>query len=88
MNKKQIALYNSYCRADARTLADVYGRYSVAKQHAYNEILAECASVGGYDVRIPSATGFFFTMAYRYDASDGVRLVYHTHANRWEFLID
>lgn len=89
MTKKQTALLNQYNRATARTLYDVYGRYSYAKEKAYNWCIEKMNDLNGFDGRICSATCNFFTFAFQYpDPETGVlRLCYETHRNTYDFEI-
>lgn len=94
MYKYQSALLCSHNNARHASLEDCYDNASVFKWRIYHAILKECNSLDGYDVRIPSYNTFFFTMSYKYDTVDAetgvvtVHLVYHTHANRYDFVID
>lgn len=94
MFKYQQALLDAHNRATCTSISDCYDNASVFKWRIYHAILEECASVNGYDVRIPSYNTFFFTMSYKYDVVDAetgvvtVHLVYHTHANRYDFVIE
>lgn len=94
MNKHEQALFETYNRSNARTLWDVYGTCSQSKRRAYDNICADCAEVNGYDMRVMSATSFFFSQAYKYDTVDpatgevlDTRLRYYTGRNVYDFSI-
>ena len=85
MNKKQQQLLNNYLNSCDYYLNDVYTRWSLEKEIAYDRIRCECAYNNGFDLRICSANTF--TMAYSYYVGDKVHLRYHTRDNVYDFEI-
>ena len=63
---------DSYNRATARRLSDVYGSYSCAKACAENDCLRWCAEEGGHGFKIISYNCNFFTAAWL--TADGLRV--------------
>jgi len=63
------------------TLWEAYENPSRAKENAYWNIYHEMAELGGHDLRITGANCFHFSCAYVL----GDKLIYHTHANRFEY---
>ncbi len=88
MNKKQQQLLNNYLKSNDYYLNDVYARWSLDKEIAYDRIRCECAYNDGFDLRICSANTFSFTMAYSYYVGDKVHLRYHTRDNVYDFDIE
>ena len=88
MNKKQQQLLNNYLKSSDVYLNDVYTRWSLEKEIAYDRIRCECAYNDGFDLRICSANTFAFTMAYSYYVGDKVHLRYYTRDNVYDFEID
>ena len=88
MTKAQNALWNSYQRATATNLNDVYGRHSKAKDEAYNYCRRLQYEMGGHDGRICSANSFQFSYAFQYEDKDGdVCLCYITRDNIRKFVL-
>ena len=88
MNKKQQQLLNNYLKSSDYYLNDVYTRWSLGKEIAYDRIRCECAYNDGFDLRICSANTFAFTMAYSYYVGDKLHLRYHTRDNVYDFEIN
>ena len=88
MNKKQQQLLINYLKSSDYYLNDVYTRWSIEKEIAYDRIRCECAYNDGFDLRICSANTFAFTMAYSYYVGDKVHLRYHTRDNVYDFEIE
>ena len=57
---------------EGTTLHDVYGRYSVAKQNAYNYCRELCNKENGSNFHITSYNTFGFTVAW--EVADGIRI--------------
>lgn len=55
-----------YKRSKATCLADVYGRYSRAKEEAFNYCRRLMAEYDGEDLRILSANTFIFTACFQF----------------------
>ena len=89
MTKKNRGLYDSYIRANASTLSDVYGNYSYNKARAEEAILREMDKLNGFNPKITSNNSHSFSMAFMYPCPETgeVRLRYHTHANVYDFSI-
>lgn len=74
--KKGLGFIQSHRRADARTLREVYGRWSSAKERAYEECLGWCRETDGEDFRIISANTYGFSVAWYYtDKETGERVL-------------
>lgn len=66
-NKRAIQITEQYERATATRLSDVYGRYSDAKQRAFDYCQRLKREHNGYDMRILSHNTFVFTAAFLFD---------------------
>ena len=64
----------NYCNSSATELTDVYGRYSLRKERAFEHIRYEMYDSRGFDLRITSHNSQMFTCAYQRENS----LIYHT----------
>ena len=76
---KEANLMYDYSRHSA--IWEAYQKPSYAKISAYWEIYDEMVLSGGHDLRITGANSSFFSCAYIL----GDKLIYHTHANRYEY---
>lgn len=85
MTKKQQSILESYNRAKATELRDVYGKYSIYKSRSFEAIRSEMHESNGYGLRILSYNSQFYTCAYK--TADGNQLVYHTAYRREQFAI-
>ena len=89
MRKQCEGFYENYKRATARTLSDVYSRYSRAKENALQYCKELQYNMNGYDGRICSANTFQFTYAFQYMNESGKHcLAYITRDNNRYFEID
>lgn len=86
LNQKQENMFHRYCNSNATSLHDVYKTWSNDKEEAFKYCLRDMKEHGGQDMRITSASQNFFSCAYRIIRDDGAYLVYHTYANRFEFM--
>lgn len=88
MTKEQERFYESYNRATATNLYEVYGTHSRAKDEAYNYCRRLQYEMGGHDGRICSANTFQFTYAFQYEDADGdTCFCYITRDNVRKFCI-
>lgn len=51
------------------TLGQVYGRYSTDKAEAFDDCRRACYELGGHGLRICSASGWFFSVAFEFEAN-------------------
>lgn len=86
LTQKQADMFRKYCNSSATSLHDVYKTWSANKEEAFNACLSDMKRNGGQDMRITRAGPQFFSCAYRVIRDDGAYLVYHTYANRFEFM--
>lgn len=62
-----------YTRSYARSLDDVYGRYSRAKENAWNYCIDLCIRLDGYNLRVISYNQNIFTAGFLFnDKETGV----------------
>lgn len=88
LTQKQIQMINNYKNARYYTIGELYKNASCYKWRAENDILSEMRNNGGYDYRVCGGNSCTFSCAYRYDDKQGqTHLVYHTHCNRYDFII-
>lgn len=71
MTERERNAYRGYTRSTASTLWDVYGRWSRAKEQAFDYCRSLCYEYGGYDLRIITANTFIFTAGFTFTAEDG-----------------
>ena len=87
MTKKELGMYHNWLNAEDSSVYEAYERPSYAKVRAEQSIIDEMVSVCGYGYRVTSHNTFNFACAYKY-MKDGVeRMVYNTHANRYDFEV-
>ena len=86
LTQKQSEMFRKYCNSGATSLHDVYKTWSAEKEEAFKACLSDMKRNGGSDMRITGACQNFFSCAYRIIRDDGAYLVYHTYANRFEFM--
>lgn len=79
-------MFRKYCNSSATSLHNVYKTWSNDKEEAFKACLSDMKHHGGHDMRITGASCNFFSCAYRINREDGAYLVYHTYANRFEFM--
>lgn len=80
--ERVIHMYDYTRKGD--TIYKAYGRPSQRKVDAFNEIVKEMSSVGGYSMRITGAGSDVFSCAYKVKDGSGITyLVYHTPDNRF-----
>lgn len=91
LNKKQQQLFNNYLNARYKDLKQAYKTCSNAKVISYQNILDEMRKNNGYNVRITGANSCVYSCAYKYQIFNDneiiTKLVYHTHKNKYEFVI-
>ena len=63
--KKALGFIESYERATARNLSDIYGSYSSAKAQADRDCRDRMVALGASDYRILGGNTFSFTCGYR-----------------------
>lgn len=61
----------------SRHLSDVYGKWSDAKQEAWDQIERECASNKGFRMSVITYTCHMYTVGYMY--KDGDKLMFRIH---------
>ena len=86
LTQKQAEMFRKYCNSSATSLHDVYKSWSAEKEEAFKACLSDMKRNGGQDMRITGASPNFFSCAYSVKREDGAYLVYHTYANRFEFM--
>ena len=86
MTKRHEAIITRYNNSTAHTMRDVYGKWSNAKEKAYNDCLKKCADDDGRGFKIIGANTSFFSVGYIKD--DGATLVYITHGGREEIALN
>ena len=62
--------YQDYCGSSHRTLSDVYGRYSTAKDNAYTYCVDFMEKFNGNDLRIISYNTFMFSAGFTFEVLD------------------
>lgn len=89
MNKKQQAMLTNYNNANSNSVREFYQKPSYYKQQAEKRILVEKRNINGYDYRVIGGNSSFFSCGYKYtDDNNKEHLVYHTYANRYDFIIE
>ena len=92
LTQKQQNLLNNYNNAKYDNLRQAYKTCSDAKIISYQNILDEMRKNNGYNMRITGANSCVYSCAYKYqifnDDNIITKLVYHTHANKYEFIIN
>lgn len=90
MTKKQQGMYNSYLNTSATKLRDVYTSWSKKKEDAMETCRCKQAELNGYDGRIPTASGWQFTYAFRYrnPNTNKEHLHYITKTADYDFCIE
>lgn len=68
--------YEAYKRSTARSLEDVYGRYSKAKDDAWTYCINLLLDLGGYDLKVISANGYQFTAGFMFEENDKLMFMY------------
>lgn len=87
MTKKEKIMYENWLVSENYSVRHAYDRPSASKIYAEERIIDEMVKNGGWGYRVTSHNTFNFACAYKY-MKDGVEcMVYHTHANRYEFTI-
>ena len=69
-------VFNVGCHG-VRHLSDVYGKWSNAKQEAWDEIAKECADRNGFKLSVITRSVQCFTAGYMY--KDGDKLMFRVH---------
>lgn len=88
LNKKQQQLLNNFNQSYNTKLSDIYKNYSGEKARAERDILNEMGKKCGYDYRITGGNCNFFSCGYLYiDEQNKTHLVYHTYANKYDFVV-
>lgn len=90
MTKFNSNLYESYTRATARSLSEVYANCSNRKRNAEVWNLEQMIILNGFDFKIVSHNSNFFSCAFQYpDPKTGVlRLFYNTGRNIYDFEVE
>lgn len=93
MNQRQKSFLDSYNyaldRYGCRRLCDAYKSYSWEKSRAYDYCLNLKDKKSGYDGTVVGAGNWFFSYAFKYMGDEGKEhLMYITHANDYDFVID
>lgn len=88
MTKAQEALWNTYKRATATDLWQVYGSFSHKKAESMDHCRRLQYELGGHDGRICSANSYKFSYGFQYEDEAGdVCLCYITKDNVRKFCI-
>ena len=89
LNKKQQQLLNNFNQSYNTKLSDIYKTYSGEKARADFLIRQEMEQMHGYRYRIIGGNCNFFSCGYLYiDEQNKIHLVYHTYANKYDFIVD
>ena len=88
MTKKQIGMLESYNRATATSLRDVYASWSTKKEQAYDRCRAIQYELSGHDGRICSANSYQFSYAFKYEKDGKQYMCYRTATNDYRFCIE
>ena len=88
LTQKQLQMINNYKYARYDSVDYCYKKPSYYKQMAESKIFDEMYNNNGYDYRICGFNSCTFSCAYRYKDNQGYEhLVYHTHCNRFDFIV-
>lgn len=88
-NKSMKDAYTAYERATARTLRDVYGSFSYAKQQAFDYCQKLQNEHHGENGRIIGKNGFVFSFGFTYtDENNKKHFVYITKSHDKDAIID
>ena len=79
---------NNYFSSIMRDLSDLYKTCSFYKTRADYMIRQEMSHNNGYDYKICGGNACTFSCGYRMMKDDHEILVYHTHCNRYEIVLD
>jgi hypothetical protein len=71
MNKRDTRTVEAYNNATATTLRQVYGRYSMKKEEAYNNCIRLKVEMNGRDFRIIGASAYLFSAGFVFDNEQG-----------------
>ena len=92
LTQKQQTMLNNYNNSNMHGLRDLYTSYSTYKARAEQNILDEMHKRTGYGYKITGGNSCTFSCAYCYDTRENgdinTHLVYHTHANKYDFIIN
>ena len=81
ISKKAMGANWAYNRSTIYDVREAYKNPSYFKKAAFDAIWMEMHRLGGHDLRITGANSMHFSCAYVL----GDKLIYHTHANRYEY---
>ena len=70
-------VFNVCCHG-IRHLHDVYGKWSDAKQEAWDQIAKECADRNGFKLSVISYSQQYYTVGYMYKDGDKLMFCVHT----------
>lgn len=88
MTNKEKQFLNKYNKADCYYVKEFYQRPSWRKIAIEHAIIIEMRNYNGYDYKVVGGNCNFFTCGYKYtDNNNKEHLVYHTYANRYDFII-
>ena len=88
MTKRQQQMVNNYNNSNMYRLSDLYTTCSFYKTRAEQMILNEMLDNNGYDYKICGGNSCTFSCAYKMVKDNHEILVYHTHCNRYEIVLD
>ena len=80
MNARNARIYESFKQANAYQLYHVYGRYSDAKDKAFDYCVSKCNELSGYRFRIISHNSQIFTVGFLFEKDGKTFLAYITPA--------
>lgn len=87
MTKKELGMYENWLNAKHTSVYEAYDRPSHSKVCAEQRIIDEMNANDGWGYRVTSYNTFNFACAYVYWLGDVQHMVYHTHANRYDFEV-
>lgn len=88
MTKAQKAMVETYKRAYATTIRQLYTNPSFAKQSAEEYCFSKCKEFNGYRIRFYSANSFSFSCGFMWNDGKHERLHVETSRNTYDFNID
>ena len=88
MTKRQQQMVNNYYNSNMYNLSDLYKTCSFYKTRADYMIRNEMIENNGYNYKICGGNSCTFTCGYLMQKDNTTILVYHTHCNRYEIVLD
>ena len=88
MTKAQKGMVETYNRAYATTINQLYSKPSYAKQSAEEYCLRKCQEFKGYRIRFYSANTWQFSCGFMWNDGKHEHLHVETARNTYDFIID